>query len=420
VTEQLDPRDVTYVQIRSREGHAEVSTQEVGARFLIGPGAAERIFDWLTEMVTGPGHVVLRGQWARLLAPMLRAAGHRAVLADLPNAPRVAIYCETDRFSLWSRSPSDPPSRKTNWTYANTAGGRQALREHLARSGPVREVQILDPYGHGRGLAADLAVDGWPTHLIPLIGSWRVYIEVTEAEYEAHASIARGMQSRRFARTEDGIAAALAWLDAVGEVELVEVSDRDDAGAEIAAALRAAGLPVERKRSVRGPLPDRPWGERFGRWRCQLELNGMGWLQLTLDDGESRIEMLGSYLGSPWVDTLDALRAVVQGEPEASFVWIDEPGAHRAWLRRSGPRTADLIIRFDGSDLYGGRMTPDTGHHVYRAGVVVRDLAAAVLDASTALLNATDPVDVDARWPKRLQPTTAIGQLSAALDGAPE
>jgi hypothetical protein len=70
---------------------------------------------------------------------------------------------------------------------------------------------------------------------------------------------------------------------------------------------------------------------------------GSGWADASISDADAFAAFEVSYISDALRDFLAAVAASVEGAPQATCIWQDEPGEHRWVLSRDGN---DLRIRF--------------------------------------------------------------------------
>jgi hypothetical protein len=77
------------------------------------------------------------------------------------------------------------------------------------------------------------------------------------------------------------------------------------------------------------------------------ELLGSGTAKVMLGQGEKSITIFASYLSNALGDLLDAINALLAGNPRAVCAMQDEPGEWRWVLERSSDQLRIQILRFD-------------------------------------------------------------------------
>lgn len=113
-------------------------------------------------------------------------------------------------------------------------------------------------------------------------------------------------------------------------------------------------------------------------------LTGSGWAECTIAIDEQHATMTASFLSDAFGDLLGAVSRMVEGEPEATASFAEEPGEYR-W--RFFEKGADrLLIRIlDFPELWSDQ--PDEkGKILFEAECRLRTFAGAVLSESQRLL----------------------------------
>ena len=113
-------------------------------------------------------------------------------------------------------------------------------------------------------------------------------------------------------------------------------------------------------------------------------LVGSGWAECTVAIDEQRATMTASYLSDAFGDLLAAVVRLVEGQPEATASFAEEPGEYRWRFFRKEPDR--LLIRIlDFPQLWGDR--PDEeGKVLFETECRLRTFAGAVLSESQRLL----------------------------------
>jgi hypothetical protein len=113
-------------------------------------------------------------------------------------------------------------------------------------------------------------------------------------------------------------------------------------------------------------------------------LVGSGWAECTIALDEQHTTMTASYLSDAFGDLIGAVVRMVEGQPEATASFAEEPGEYRWRFFRKGPDR--LLIRIlDFPQLWGDR--PDEeGKVLFEAECRLRTFAGAVLSESQRLL----------------------------------
>jgi hypothetical protein len=116
----------------------------------------------------------------------------------------------------------------------------------------------------------------------------------------------------------------------------------------------------------------------------EYRLDGTGWSECTLANGDDKCELTASYLSDALRNLVLAGTAVASGFTRVSFGFDEEPGEYR-WVITS-PRLNEVeleILSFD--ELWGGK--PDAeGKSLFKARCLPEDFAAAVQAAAHGVL----------------------------------
>ncbi|HEX9357406.1 MAG TPA: hypothetical protein VF933_26760 [Streptosporangiaceae bacterium] len=173
-------------------------------------------------------------------------------------------------------------------------------------------------------LEADLRERGWTVQVKKLTGGWTVFIDCYPGRYQASARLSPVAQRTTAPATAGGRQALLAWLAELGPVRRVVVHDADQDSVDLATVLGDAQFSVRVERATRATLAAPP-GDTTGGVQIQLEMRGLGWLEMRLRVNADCLVVRG-YLSDAWQETLTAL---LRGAAETQAVWIEEPGSHR-------------------------------------------------------------------------------------------
>ena len=113
-------------------------------------------------------------------------------------------------------------------------------------------------------------------------------------------------------------------------------------------------------------------------------LAGSGWADSTIAIGEQHATVTASYLSDAFGDLLGAVIRLLEGQPEATASFAEEPGEYRwRFIREAPDRLQVRILEFP--QLWGDR--PDEeGKVVLDAECRLRTFAGAVLSESQRLL----------------------------------
>lgn len=114
------------------------------------------------------------------------------------------------------------------------------------------------------------------------------------------------------------------------------------------------------------------------------DLVGSGWAECTIAIDEQHATITASYLSDAFGDLLSAVIRIVEGQPEATASFAEEPGEYRWRIFRKEPdRLLIRILEFP--QLWGDR--PDEeGQILFEAECRLRTFAGAVQSESQRLL----------------------------------
>lgn len=113
-------------------------------------------------------------------------------------------------------------------------------------------------------------------------------------------------------------------------------------------------------------------------------LAGTGWAECTIAIDEQHTTITASYLSDAFADLLGAVIRMVEGQPEATASFAEEPGEYRwRFFRKEPDRLLIRILEFP--QLWGDR--PDEeGKPLLTAECRLRTFAGAVVSESQRLL----------------------------------
>ncbi len=142
-------------------------------------------------------------------------------------------------------------------------------------------------------------------------------------------------------------------------------------------------------------------------------LVGTGWAECRIAIGEQHATVTASYLDDAFGDLLGAVVRLLEGEPEATASFAEEPGEYRWRFVRRGPgRLLVRILEFP--QLWGDR--PDQeGKPVLEAECRLRTFAGAVLSESQRLLEEHGAEGYFERWAQHEFPLEKHERLQQLL-----
>jgi len=145
----------------------------------------------------------------------------------------------------------------------------------------------------------------------------------------------------------------------------------------------------------------------------EYRLNGTGWADCTLTDGDSKCELSASYLSDSLRNLVIAATAVVSGFQRVSFGFDEEPGEYR-WVITS-PRLNEVeleVLAFE--ELWGG--LPDTdGRSLFKARCLPEDFAMAVQAAAHRVLEQYGEAGYIKLWHEHPFPSAQLAELDKVL-----
>ncbi len=113
-------------------------------------------------------------------------------------------------------------------------------------------------------------------------------------------------------------------------------------------------------------------------------LVGSGWAECTIAIDEQHATMTASYLSDAFGDLLGAVIRMVEGQPEATASFAEEPGEFRWRFFRKEPDR--LIVRILGFQELWEDRPDEEGKVLFEAECRLRTFAGAVLSESQRLL----------------------------------
>jgi hypothetical protein len=128
----------------------------------------------------------------------------------------------------------------------------------------------------------------------------------------------------------------------------------------------------------------------------EYHLVGSGWAECTISVDDQHATMTASYLSDAFGDLVGAVIRMVEGQPEATASFAEEPGEYRWRFFRK--ETDRLLVRIlDFPQLWGDR-PDDEGKVLFEAECRLRTFAGAVLSESQRLLEKYGPEGYLGMW----------------------
>lgn len=146
--------------------------------------------------------------------------------------------------------------------------------------------------------------------------------------------------------------------------------------------------------------------------QVRLDMEGEGWLTLTLTHGPQTVQIVGGYLVDSPRDLLDALvRLMAGGEREIRVIFNQEPGEWVLRLRMLSGRLIRVEVHGPGED---GPPEP-LGEPVFRHTQPVERFASTVWHEFQRQLSEGGEAEYDHRWGLYRFPRRAFDALAVAL-----
>ena len=143
------------------------------------------------------------------------------------------------------------------------------------------------------------------------------------------------------------------------------------------------------------------------------DLGEAGWATATVRSSEGKVDMIASYLNDPLRDLAEATLRLCAGVPEATVVFMDEPGEHHLVLSRSGDDRLAYEVRWFDDWASWARHPPDRFSVVLRGEATVRRLRHQVVNVLWELDERLGPELYQERWINAAFPAEAYAQLRA-------
>ena len=295
-------------------------------------------------------------------------------------------------------------SASTRWfegydelTATSDIAGFAQIEEFLSRCPAATAVTLIDANGTSASLVQHLQDAGWTLEVKRVTDPWLVTVECNPATHEVRARANGAYQRVEMPNNHAGSVDVVSWIEDLGPVRGVIVTDADRNSATLVGLLQAARIRYRVERATRGELAAEP-GEEFGGVRFQLALRGLGWLVFRMRIGNEEIEVVAGGMTSAWHDTISGIRAAFDARTPVVIVWSEEPGAYQLVLSRLPQGRLDMRLRFLPDDLWGRPDEPFAGDIVGQWSVDSSDLARAFASASYKLLRDVPDIDLRARW----------------------
>jgi hypothetical protein len=145
----------------------------------------------------------------------------------------------------------------------------------------------------------------------------------------------------------------------------------------------------------------------------EYRLDGTGWSECTLTNGEDKCELTASYLSDALRNLVLAATTVASGFTRVSFGFDEEPGEYR-WVI-SSPRLNEIeleILYFH--ELWGGK--PDAeGKSLFKTRCLPEDFAAAVQTAARGVLERYGEAGYIELWHEHPFPSAQLAELDRLL-----
>lgn len=147
----------------------------------------------------------------------------------------------------------------------------------------------------------------------------------------------------------------------------------------------------------------------------RYQLTGKGWAECTLIVNDSHVTVTASYLSNALRSFVSAVCRILDGIPDATSSFDEEPGEYRWRLFRIDDNTIRiLIIEFD--NLWSDK--PDAeGKAIFDVQCSLRAFAGGVYDGCRRLLAEYGRDGYKDKWHEHAFPDTEFAELGRLLDG---
>jgi hypothetical protein len=145
----------------------------------------------------------------------------------------------------------------------------------------------------------------------------------------------------------------------------------------------------------------------------EYNLTGRGWSECIIEIDNQSASLTASYLSDALADLLDAIVSVVQGNDEATALFMEEPGEYRWRFNRvSKERLSVRILWFD--EAFSNRLDVE-GKVILETECRLRTFAGAILSASQRVLATYGLEGYREKWVHHDFPITLQAKLKEAL-----
>ena len=127
-------------------------------------------------------------------------------------------------------------------------------------------------------------------------------------------------------------------------------------------------------------------------FQLSYTLGEHGWATAAFGDGATEpVEVQVSYMSDALRDFARAVRSIVQGFPETSFRFVEEPGSHEFVLTREGSGVRVDVYR--SANMFTGR-----GERLLSATCGVRELTTTCVNCLRGVLDEHGEAEYRRRW----------------------
>ena len=145
----------------------------------------------------------------------------------------------------------------------------------------------------------------------------------------------------------------------------------------------------------------------------EYKLTGRGWSECTVEIDNKSASLTASFLSDALTNLLDAVISIVQGNDEATVLFMEEPGEYR-WLfkRMSEEKLSVQILWFDEASSNRSDLE---GKVILETECRLRTFAGAILSASQQVLVMYGLEGYREKWVHHDFPMTSQAKLKEAL-----